>query len=221
VYCPAGSEAPTPAGAGYFTEGPAGNRFARVQCIPGLFCPGDGRAYACPAGRYGDTPGLTNATCTGTCADGVLCNAQTASAAGRACPTGQYCVAGLAQACPSGTYNPTPGAVNVSQCLLCPARTFNAGTGSSSEAECLPCPEHEGSNPGASACWPGVLGAARLRHALGVRMARALLRLRTDRFPQCTSACFWWCVCCAVLGPQPSLPVTRNRCFQGCPPTTC
>jgi hypothetical protein len=194
VYCPAGSVAPVTAGQGYFTEGTVGSRVGRVLCDPGYFCPGDGRAYACPAGRYGDTPGLTNATCSGVCADGLLCALHTASAAGQACPTGQYCAAGLAHACPSGTYNPTPGAVNASQCLLCPAGTFNAGTGSSSEAECLPCPEHEGSLPGATACWPGVMGTLRSRQGPCVLAV-------WPHYPQYESSCVCACVCTFLCVP--------------------
>ncbi len=159
VYCPAGCAAPVPAGPGHRTQGPAGNRVSRSPCAPGLYCPGDGLAHPCPPGRYGDAPGLTNATCSAVCGDGVLCPAQTASPAGQACPAGQYCLAGVGYPCPAGTYNPTTGASHVRQCVLCPAGTYRADAGSTSEAECLPCPPQEGSNPGASECWPGVLGA--------------------------------------------------------------
>jgi hypothetical protein len=158
VYCPAGSSAPEAAGAGYYTQGVPGSRSTRALCGTGVYCPGDGRAYTCPAGRYGDVLGLTNASCSGTCADGVLCPARTVSAAGQPCPSGQYCVGGVGYPCPSGTFNPLTGAVNASQCQLCPAGTFNAGNGSPSEADCLPCPQYEGSLPGATACWPGIAG---------------------------------------------------------------
>ncbi len=208
MYCPSGSTAPMTAEPGYYTEGAVGNRVARVQCDPGLFCPGDGHAHPCPAGRYGDTPGLTNASCSGVCAGGVLCAAQTASAAGQVCPSGHYCVAGLAYACPSGTYNPTPGAVNVSQCLLCPAGTFNAGTGSSLEAECLPCPAKEGSTPGATACWPGVLGASpyvalEALPSLGLLPARA-----------CVFACRISCAHAHVFAPWCAACAPRSHCRQ-------
>ncbi len=159
VFCPAGSAAPQSAGPGYFTQGFMGGRDFRAPCDPGLFCPGDGRAYACPAGRYGDAPGLRNSSCSGVCGDGVLCPAQTASPAGQDCPPGLYCAGGLATPCPAGTFNPFTRATDASQCLPCPADTYNPGNGSSSVAQCLPCAQREGSNPGAAACWPGVLGA--------------------------------------------------------------
>ncbi len=165
VYCPTGAAVPLLAGAGNYTLGIVGSRSSTSACSPGYFCPGDGRAYVCPAGRYGSEAGLTSANCTGPCADGVLCPTQTESASGQPCPLGQYCLAGLAVPCPKGTYNSVTGAANVSQCLLCPAGTFNAGTGSSSDAECLRCPEYEGSNPGAAACWPGILGSGVPRFA--------------------------------------------------------
>ncbi len=146
-------------GPGYYATGFQGSRNARAQCGPGTYCDGSGIARPCPAGRYGDVTGLTNNSCSGACTNGVLCPLQTTSAAGQPCPAGGYCIAGVAQPCPSGTYNPSMGAGNVSQCLLCPAGTFNAGTGAASVVECSPCPDLEGSNPGATSCWPGILGA--------------------------------------------------------------
>jgi hypothetical protein len=144
---------------GYYATGVQGSRNARAQCGLGTYCDGSGIARPCPAGRYGDVAGLTNDSCSGSCANGVLCPLQTTSAAGQPCPAGGYCISGVAQPCPSGTYNPSTGAGNVTQCLLCPAGTFNAGTGASSVVECSPCPDREGSNPGAASCWPGILGA--------------------------------------------------------------
>jgi hypothetical protein len=149
---------PPPVGLGYYVTGVEGSRNARVQCRPGLYCDGSGIARPCPAGRYGNISGLTNDSCSGRCADGELCLQQTSSADGQSCPAGSYCLAGMALPCPSGMYNAVTGATNASWCLPCPAGTFSAQTGSSSEAECMACPDHEGSDPGATACWPGVLG---------------------------------------------------------------
>jgi hypothetical protein len=147
-----------PVGLGYFASGIEGSRSARTQCEPGSYCDGSGIARPCPAGRYGNISGLTNDSCSGGCADGELCLQQTSSAGGQSCPTGSYCLAGMALPCPSGTYNAVSGATNASWCLPCPAGTFNVQTGSSSEAECMACPDHEGSDRGATACWPGILG---------------------------------------------------------------
>jgi hypothetical protein len=159
VYCPAAAPLPLRVEPGYYTQGTPGARFAASLCSRGHYCPGDGRPYSCPAGRYGDMPGLSGAGCSGACADGVYCPAQTTLATGLPCPTGQYCLQGLPHACPSGTYNPVTGAESVAQCRPCPAGTFNAGNGSTLLEECWPCPANEGSGPGASACWPGIMGA--------------------------------------------------------------
>jgi hypothetical protein len=222
VYCPTGSSAPSPAGPGYFTEGNLGGRVARSACDPGSYCPGDGAAYPCPAGTYGDTQGLTSATCSGRCGDGVLCPLQTSTSAGLPCPAGSVCTAGLATACPSGTYNPSPGAANVSQCLACPAGTFNPGNGSSSDAECLPCPAFEGSAPGASSCWPGILGAvfSPCRHVCRA-LARAWLPLDppTPVPPPPPLPCILAARVCP--SPQPLWRLTLSPLPPACPRTTC
>jgi hypothetical protein len=159
VYCPTTSTQPLVAGLGYYTEGVPGARIGRVPCEPGSFCPGDGRAYPCPAGSFGNVSGLTNATCSGRCGDGVLCANQSTAAVGVPCPTGSFCVAGLQYPCPAGTFNPSRGATNATaQCLPCPADTYNPSLGSSASADCLACPANEGSGAGASVCWPGVVG---------------------------------------------------------------
>jgi hypothetical protein len=44
---------------------------------------------------YGATGGLVNATCTGRCVDGVLCEPHSVSATGVPCPTGVYVVRGV------------------------------------------------------------------------------------------------------------------------------
>lgn len=148
-----------PVGPGYYVTGVPGSRVAQAQCDPGDYCDGSGTARACPAGRYGDVAGLTNDSCSGECANGVLCVRQTTSAAGLPCPAGAFCLSGLAVPCPAGTYNPSTGIASASACLLCPANTYSSSPGATSEVECQACPEREGSNPGATACWPGILGA--------------------------------------------------------------
>jgi hypothetical protein len=108
---------------------------------------------------YGATSGLSQATCSGRCSDGVLCEPQSTSPTGVPCPPGYVCQQGIAFPCPSGTYNPVPGGVNATtSCVPCPANTFGARNGSSSLASCQPCAPFEGSDGGASSCWPGVLG---------------------------------------------------------------
>ena len=50
VYCPEGSAAPSPVGAGYYSTGPAGARWNRTGCAVGWYCQ-DGVQLPCPAGR--------------------------------------------------------------------------------------------------------------------------------------------------------------------------
>ncbi len=162
-YCPPGATKPLLAGAGYYTQGPVGAKFAALVCPPGSFCPGDGKASLCPPGRFGDANGLSNDSCSGVCANGTLCSNGTTSARGRACPAGYYCAAGQVHPCPSGTFNPTEGAAYLDNCTLCPPGKFNSDNGAWSAENCTACPPHEGSNAGASACWPGVFGTGSLR----------------------------------------------------------
>ncbi len=146
--------------AGFYTDGPTIGRTESVPCRPGTYCPGDGRVYPCPVGRYGDVGQLASATCSGQCLDGALCTNQSISATGVPCPAGAVCIAGLATLCPRGTYNPSPGASNASTaCLPCGPNTYNPNPGSSSSLDCTACPAYEGSAPGASSCWPGIMGA--------------------------------------------------------------
>jgi hypothetical protein len=160
LYCPVGSEAPVVVGAGYYSVGVVGSsvKFGRELCSVGQYCPGDGVAYDCPSGRYGNSIGLSDWTCSGQCGDGLLCAPRSTSNS-ELCPTGQFCVKGISMPCPAGSYNPTPGATNASACLLCPENTYSARNGSSSASDCQLCPDFEGSAPGAVACWPGVKGA--------------------------------------------------------------
>jgi hypothetical protein len=176
-----------PAGPGFYVSGFPGSRSARAECDLGTYCDGSGVAQACPAGRYGSTAGLTNSSCSGLCADGVLCLRQTSSASGQPCPVGQFCLTGIALACPAGTYNPSTGATNASWCVPCPAGTFNAQNGSSSLAECVACPDREGSNPGAIACWPGILGKGSLK-SCSVGLTGCTLRDTVGVVRRCTAA---------------------------------
>ncbi len=158
-YCPPGAVEPVMAGVGNYTLGLLGARTAAATCPPGYFCQGNGQASPCPPGRYGATSGLVNDSCSGGCDDGVLCLGGATAASGQACPVGHFCTAGLAHPCPRGTFNPSAGAAYVDDCVSCPAGTYNANTGAWSDASCTACPQYEGSDMGASACWPGIMGA--------------------------------------------------------------
>ncbi len=158
-YCPPGATDPVVAGVGDYTLGLPGARTAVATCPPGYFCPGSGKAFPCPPGRYGAASGLENDSCSGECDDGVLCPEGATAASGQACPVGQYCIAGVAHPCPSGTFNPTEGAAHVDECVPCPAGSYSPTSGAWSDASCTACPQYEGSGAGAAACWPGIIGA--------------------------------------------------------------
>ena len=72
VFCPEGSEGPVFAGPGYFTRpfSAATTRTQKEVCPEGSYCVGDGIEVACPAGRYGNTTGLTDPACSGPCNPG-------------------------------------------------------------------------------------------------------------------------------------------------------
>jgi hypothetical protein len=107
---------------------------------------------------YGAVSGLTNASCSGRCEDGALCEPGSTQSTGVPCPTGSWCTQGIAVPCPAGTYNGGMGASSRQLCTPCPANTYSAVNGSTSVALCVPCSAFEGSLPGAAACWPGLIG---------------------------------------------------------------
>ena len=57
----------------------------------GYFCPANATSatqFACPAGRFGSTTGLSTSSCSGVCQAGYYCVAASTSAAAAQCPTG-------------------------------------------------------------------------------------------------------------------------------------
>jgi hypothetical protein len=159
VYCPRGSVSPLPCTPGYYTDGFSSSQKSElVLCPRGSYCPGDGLRYPCGKGYYGAAMGLLSPSCSGRCDDGALCPLESVASSGTACPMGYFCVAGLGTACPPGTYNDALGAATRDACVLCPENTFSPVSNSTSIAGCQACNPFEGSNPGASACWPGVIG---------------------------------------------------------------
>eukprot|EP00752_Nemacystus_decipiens_P014158 g12590.t1 len=121
-YCPEGSSHRLEVGAGnYSVEGPPDRRAAQAVCPTGTYCQ-EGVSIPCPAGTYGDAPGLFSPVCSGACPAGRYCLSGTpvpsASASiaavddvGLACPPGRYGVEGMGDAmctgpCPKGYYCP-------------------------------------------------------------------------------------------------------------------
>lgn len=75
VYCPPGTEVAVNVPAGWYSlpeEGPQALRETVAICPPGFYCTG-GVRFACPAGVYGETQGLSTAECTAPCPAGGVC----------------------------------------------------------------------------------------------------------------------------------------------------
>ena len=66
------------------------------RCPLGWYCSGDGRKQLCPAGSYGDTMELKDASCSGPCADGYMC------------PSGSTSATQQAVVVPTTPYTPSP-----------------------------------------------------------------------------------------------------------------
>lgn len=136
-YCPKGSGFPENVLPSYYSipEG-ALLRTGENICEPGYYCQ-DGSRYPCPAGVYGNTPGLLTKNCTAPCPEGYYC--PEGSEIPAPCPAGQYgdslglseptcsgpCEPGYwcplasqsprARNCPGGRYGPMAG-LKTSQC---------------------------------------------------------------------------------------------------------
>ena len=85
TYCPLGSSTYSYTDAGYYAVATLGRLYKNeCLCEAGRYCVA-GVASACPAGRYGDDTGSTNASCVGVCSAGFYCPAGSTS------PTQQPC----------------------------------------------------------------------------------------------------------------------------------
>ena len=138
------------------------------QCSMGFYCPAgscSATQYACPAGTFGATLGLSTSSCSGQCALGYWgSDAQTDAKCSGPCACGRYGSApgqaantcsGLCDAgsfglpstvrttaacdglCSPGYYCPA-GSCSATQ-NACPAGTYSGAAGASSAATCLPC----------------------------------------------------------------------------------
>jgi hypothetical protein len=157
VYCPPGAPAPVNVSVGHFSVGTAGMRSDQQQCGPGTYCL-DGVATPCPVATFSDTSGAV--ACTGVCFAGYTCAAGSSSGNATECIPGAYCPSGDPEApilCPTGRYRSLTRGASMSDCSLCPAGTYSNSTGEVAVEGCLPCAPREGSGPGSSVCWPGVV----------------------------------------------------------------
>ena len=78
-FCPGTQQtSPTTAQAGFYTTGGTeATRTGETQCEAGHYCSG-GVKVQCPAGTFGNSPGLSTAACDGPCPAGYYCPAGTA-----------------------------------------------------------------------------------------------------------------------------------------------
>jgi len=90
VFCPEGTFVPLKVFPGYYTIGQnKTTRFDQMECPAGSYCT-DGIIRDCPAGRYGRASRLSDADCTGPCAQGHYCPPGSTSRHEKACPIGRY-----------------------------------------------------------------------------------------------------------------------------------
>lgn len=142
---------------GHFCAGGASNATDRI-CPVRTFCPtGSQQPSNCTAGQYCSRNRL--ATPEGPCDAGWYCPEGSASRQEVVCPVGHHCVSGsaLPTPCDNGTFGPTEGLRNQSECSPCTAGFFCNKTGLSAvSGSCSPgyyCPPGQASpTPNAHVC---------------------------------------------------------------------
>jgi len=111
----------------------------RVNCEPGYYRPRGGSnlimitgqrldgCIQCPRGTFGQTSGLTDRSCSGSCPLGTYSDrlGRTSVADCKPCPLGTYgagiglTTASCSGSCPAGRYTPAVGATDASACEAC------------------------------------------------------------------------------------------------------
>ena len=119
-------------------------------CPVGKYCPlGTATPQLCPTGKYSNETGLTSyddchvcdagyycdkmglTTPAGQCNPGYFCRNGSTSSQQEICTEGHYCSEGTSdpKGCPTGTFSPTKGLANSSQCTPCTPGYYCASTG--------------------------------------------------------------------------------------------
>ncbi|CAN0109884.1 unnamed protein product, partial [Ectocarpus fasciculatus] len=134
MFCPVGSEEPTPVYPGHYTIGQHSRQGsmqdrtdARVRtwqtpCEPGFYCSG-GVKERCPAGRFGQHPAEVDPDCSGPCDAGYYCNEGSAFRTQNPCGS-------VAVYCPEGSFSPT----------VVPAGYYSVNGTVSTRPDIAPCP---------------------------------------------------------------------------------
>ncbi|POM78126.1 Hypothetical protein PHPALM_4382 [Phytophthora palmivora] len=114
-------------------------RVSQRRCEPGHYCV-NGERYACPAGTFGNTNGLTTPECSSVCAAGYYCPQGSIVAQAVACATS-------AVFCPQGSAQPTTtdrGYCAISEGTVAGARWYGQRKAKPGEfawrGSCYPCP---------------------------------------------------------------------------------
>jgi len=120
--CPEGSATSQMVPAGYFSNEDENElkRSTMKICPKGNYCPGDGKRYDCPAGRYADEEGTTSSTCKDNCQRGYYCEPGSPSARQYPCGSSNaYCPRGSAvpTSVTAGFYGAFSGADAFAQAL--------------------------------------------------------------------------------------------------------
>ncbi|KAF0738163.1 hypothetical protein Ae201684_006141 [Aphanomyces euteiches] len=143
TYCPAEASAPVAVTAGFYTLPKDGPRSKQLQCEPGTYCV-HGIQAPCPSGTFGNTSGLTDASCSGLCSPGYNC--PTGSSLGLECGDSRYfCPSGSSVPqtialgyCGVGSSSVTQSSVRIAPagsyavngfCVKCPAGSYGANAG--------------------------------------------------------------------------------------------
>ncbi len=128
-YCPPGGRERLQAGAGSYTLGPSGFKFANAVCPLGYYCPGDGGVYMCAAGRWSGDMGRES-ECSANCSAGYVCPSGSSNSTASVCPAGRFSLSGAAScsACPSGTFGGTVALQSPACSGVCPAGYYCPGT---------------------------------------------------------------------------------------------
>jgi hypothetical protein len=188
-----------------------------AQCAVGSYSLlGADACTLCPGGTFGDTPGLTNASCSGACSAGHECPAGSTTRYAEVCPAGFYAGAAAEKCslCGPGVYGESFGHVSPACTAPCPAGLFGAVgarlTNASCSGSCSPgyacpagstnataalCPRGAYSEAGAPVCSPCPLG--RYGGAPGLTSASCTGPCRAGRYgallgmetSDCTGAC--------------------------------
>ena len=167
-FCPAGSSIKTAVRVGYYAAGigdPANEEETRDQekeCKPPYYCPGggtlgNGEEIFCPAGRFGATNRLTDASCSGACAPGFFCTTGSDQNDENRCGREQGKNA-AAFYCPPGSATRTAVSPNM-YTFCCAVKNPSCPSDAAGQSQIIACPEdqrhYQGPCPAGFTCQNG------------------------------------------------------------------